>query len=88
MLIRVLGPVDVLDDQGDGVGVGGPLQIRLLVLLVVAGADRLSVDEAVTGLWPSGDLPEDPIGTVRTYVARLRRSLGGDAIVTVSGGAY
>ena len=47
MLIRVLGPVDVLDDEGDGVGVGGPLQIRLLVLLVVAGSDRLSVDEAM-----------------------------------------
>lgn len=85
MLIRVLGPVDVLDDEGDGVAVGGPLQTRLLVLLVVAGSERLSVDEAVAGLWPSGDLPEDPIGTVRTYVARLRRSLGGDAIVTVSG---
>jgi len=85
MQIRVLGPVDVVDDDGNAVALGGPTQVRILATLVAAAKQPVQIDSLVAHTWPAGQFPDNPIGTVRTYVARLRRLLGADAIETAPG---
>lgn len=85
MQIRVLGPVDVVDDEGNNVTLGGPTQVRVLAALVAAAPQHVAIDTLVAQLWPGEDAPDNPVGTVRTYVARLRRSLGPEAVVTAPG---
>ncbi|MGI9613993.1 MAG: winged helix-turn-helix domain-containing protein, partial [Acidimicrobiales bacterium] len=82
MQIRVLGPIDAIDDEGTNVPLGGPAQLRLLALLVAASPASIAVDDVVHELWADQERPDDPIGTVRTYVARLRRALGPEAVTT------
>ena len=85
MQIRVLGSIDAIDEEGDNVPLGGPAQRRLLALLVAAAPEPTAVDTLTQHLWVDDDRPDDPIRTVRTYVARLRRVLGPEAVVTTTG---
>ena len=69
----VLGPVRAW--RGDTeLDLGAPQQRALLVMLLLAEGHQVTLDELVSGLWED-DLPPAAIGTVRTYVSRLRRSL-------------
>ncbi len=83
MSVRVLGTVDVVDDAHTMLAIGGPIQARLLAVLVAKRPEAVSIDDLIAQVWlDDADLPDDPVGAVRTYVARLRRSLGPDTIVT------
>lgn len=57
----------------------------LLALLALAPGGPVPAGRLVDALW--GPVPPDhPSGALATYVGRLRRRLGGDAIATRSGG--
>ena len=84
MQVRVLGPIDAVDDEGTNISVGGSIPTRLLALLVATEGD-VSVDDLVVDLWPGDDRPNDPVASLRTYVARLRGSLGSESILTRTG---
>ena len=75
MEIQVLGPVE-LRDNGTEVPVGGPRQRRLLAALVVNAGKVVSVDRLIDAVWAGEEPPEQAANTMRTYVSRLRATLG------------
>ena len=85
MQARILGPVDVVDDEGTVVPLRGPMPTRLLALLIAAKPSSVSVEELIARLWEGVDLPEDSVASLRTYVARVRSVLGSESIITGSG---
>ncbi|MFW6694440.1 BTAD domain-containing putative transcriptional regulator [Streptomyces sp. MAR4 CNX-425] len=73
----LLGPVRVRRG-GELLGVGSPQQRAVLAVLLLRGGRHVGVEELVDAVWGE-DPPRDAVGTVRTYVSRLRRALGADA---------
>jgi DNA-binding SARP family transcriptional activator len=72
---RLLGPLEVVDDDGRRIDVGGRQPRILLAVLLVAGGRRVTVDALADAIW-SGEPPASATGTVQSYVSRLRRRLG------------
>jgi predicted ATPase/DNA-binding SARP family transcriptional activator len=69
----ILGPLEVVDEDGAPCAPSARRQRRLLLALLVAGGDSLSVDQLVAAVWSEeAELPRNPSPTVRTYLARLR----------------
>nr|WP_260329192.1 BTAD domain-containing putative transcriptional regulator [Actinoplanes lutulentus] len=84
----VLGPVRAWR-AGSELDPGPPQQRAVLAMLLLRGGAWVELDDLVAGLW--GDQPPArAIGTLRTYISRLRRLLSadrsGDLIVTTDGG--
>ena len=69
----VLGPVVAWDDAGDMIALRGPRHRAVLARLIIARGRVVPVTRLVDDLW--ADPPADAIGTVRTFVAALRRAL-------------
>jgi DNA-binding SARP family transcriptional activator/tetratricopeptide (TPR) repeat protein len=84
--IGVLGPLEVVRD-GERVDLPAGQMRTLLAALLVPSGHVVSVDVLAHRLWPD-QLPVRARAAVHTYVARLRRRLGRDAIHTGSGGGY
>ena len=79
----VLGDLQVLRD-GVPVDLGSPLQRALLGLLATERGRTVSTDRIVEELW--GQPGPGRASSVQTYVSRLRRVLGGEAVVRVGPG--
>lgn len=72
---RVLGSLEVLDDQGAPVGVRG-LRRRALLLRLLIDANRVVPSDAlIEDVW-SGRPPNDAVGTLQSHISLLRRLLG------------
>ncbi len=85
MRILLLGPVTAVDQNGCEVRLGGPQQRRLVAALAADLGRPLSPDRLVDILW--GDsAPSDASSTLQTYVSRLRREVGRDAVVSSDAG--
>ena len=70
------------------VDLGSRQQRALLAVLLLREGRPLPVDEAARELW-GDDVPRGAAGTIRTYVYRLRRILGGGpGLITAAGGGY
>jgi len=82
--LRLLGPVEAFLD-GEVVPLGGRRQRALLALLLVARGQPLATGELADELW-QGRPPQGFQKTLRSYVSRLRRTLG-DHVALVGGGA-
>ena len=78
-LIRVLGPIDL--QTPSGVQPIGSRHCRaLLGALVLSGGQVVSIDRLRAALW--GDAPpKSADNSLQTYVSRLRRLVGSDALV-------
>ncbi|MGW0906252.1 BTAD domain-containing putative transcriptional regulator [Streptomyces sp. NPDC002853] len=72
----VLGPVTAWDGDGGAVALRGPRHRAVLSRLIVARRRVVPVARLVDDLWV--DPPQDAVGTVRTFVAALRRALEPD----------
>ncbi len=83
MEYRVLGSLEVLDDSGRPLSLGGTRQQTVLGSLLLHAGSTVSLDRLVEEVWESP--PETAAKTVQVYVSRLRRLLPG-AIETRSGG--
>lgn len=83
--VDVLGPLRAQGPAGEDLTPAGPLQRRLLALLVLRRGLVVSSGTAVEALWP-GDLPRDPAGALQNHVSRLRAALPPDAIASVGDG--
>ncbi len=79
VLIRVLGPLDILAGERRRT-LGSPRQRQLLAQLVVHAGHVVAVDALVDGLW-GGAPPRTAAHTVQGLVSRLRTALGPGAIV-------
>jgi DNA-binding SARP family transcriptional activator len=82
--VDVLGPLAV-SLHGRPVAVTAGRLRTLLVMLALSVGEPVSVDRLTTALW-GDDLPDDPKGSIQTYVTRLRAALGSDAIGITSAG--
>ena len=88
MRICVLGDIRA-SMEGGPVLISNERQQRILAALLMAGPGGLSVDSLEAKGWDEGEEPPDPVSSLRTYVNRLRNSIGdgsADLIATRPGG--
>jgi hypothetical protein len=76
--VKVLGPIEVTDAEGRPVLAGSQRRRELLGRLVAAGGRAVPLSVLVDDLWE--DPPPAAAGTVRTFVAELRRALEPDRL--------
>jgi predicted ATPase/DNA-binding SARP family transcriptional activator len=82
--LRILGPFEVLDDDGAPVDVGGSRPQALLIDLALAEGHPVPADRLLDDVW-SGD-PAPARNRLQVQVSRLRRALGEERITTRGGG--
>ncbi|MEU6419261.1 AfsR/SARP family transcriptional regulator [Streptomyces spiralis] len=76
IFVEVLGPIEVTDSEGRPVAVGSRRRRELLGRLVAAGGRVVPLPVLVDDLWE--EPPPTAAGTIRTFVAELRRALEPD----------
>lgn len=83
MQFRILGPVEVLDDAGTPVAIGGVRERALLALLLLFANEVVSSERLVDQVW--GVRRSDGVlHALRVHISRLRRALrsaGGDNLL-------
>jgi DNA-binding SARP family transcriptional activator len=78
---RILGPLEVVDDEGVVVDLGGPRQRALLAALLVRANSIVSTERLIDELW--GETPPRTVATaLHNAVSQLRRLLGAETLVT------
>src|SRR3954453_21757619 len=74
MRLSLLGPTELVDDDGSVRSAGAPKQ-RVLLTALAMSADRVvSVDALTERVWPEG-APASAHGSLQVYVSNLRRLL-------------
>jgi len=68
---RILGPVEVVDDDGRTVDLGGLRERSLLARLLLSANRVVAADALAQDLW-AGAPPAKYLATLRVYVWRLR----------------
>ena len=85
--VRLLGPVDVIDDDGVVHTPGSPLRCTLLALLALQRCTAVDTEALLDRIW-DGQPPPSGRRALRFHISRLRSEVGiADLIVTV-GSAY
>ena len=84
MHYRVLGSLEVLDDSGRRLPLGGTRQQTVLGSLLLRAGRTVPLERLVDELWDTP--PQTASKTVQVYVSRLRRLLTPGAIESRSGG--
>ncbi len=75
MDFRILGPLEVLDDERL-LDVGGGKQRSVLALLLLHANEVVSSDRLIDELWP-GEPPASAAKIIQAHVSRLRKALDG-----------
>ena len=83
MEIRVLGPFEMVTDDGQLLDVGGHLPQALLVALALAEGRLVPADQLLDQVWP-GDGRGDR-NRLHVHISRLRKMLGSDLILSRAG---
>jgi DNA-binding SARP family transcriptional activator len=73
LTVHVLGPVEVRRD-GVALDLGGPQQRAVIAHLAIDVGRVVSVERLIDRLWGE-DPPRTPLGTLQSYVSRLRRAI-------------
>jgi predicted ATPase/DNA-binding SARP family transcriptional activator len=85
--IRLLGPVEVLGDNGEEHRLASSRQRLLLAGLAAHAGDVVTADALIELLW--GDcLPSHPLAALQSQVSRLRSRLGPSVPIVMVGGGY
>ena len=84
MEFRILGPLDVVEN-GTSLPLGGPRQRALLALLLLRANEPVSTDRLIDELW-GADSPASGPTAVQNQIARLRKVLGADRVLTTQAG--
>jgi predicted ATPase/DNA-binding SARP family transcriptional activator len=85
MEFRVLGPLEVLADDGAPVRIGGKRPRALLALLLLHANQPVSTDRLIDGIWGESP-PASAAGALQVHVSALRKAIGAERIVTRSPG--
>jgi DNA-binding SARP family transcriptional activator len=71
---RILGPLEVLDNRGLPLPLGGAKQRALLAVLLLQAGEAVSADRLIDELWGE-DPPKSARSVLQVYVANLRKVL-------------
>ena len=74
MQFRMLGPLEVVGDDGEPIEVRGAKLKGLLVLLALRAGDVVPVGQVVEDLWGDREV-RDPANAVQVLVSKLRKAL-------------
>jgi len=85
MQFRILGPLDVLGEDGLPVPLGGPRPRALLALLLLQPNRIVSTDRLIDGIWGESP-PASAQNALQVHVHALRNVLGADRLETRSPG--
>jgi YVTN family beta-propeller protein len=85
MRFGILGPLEVTDDQGRELAMGGHKQRAVLAILLLHANEVVSSERLIDELW-GGRPPSTALKTVRVYVSNLRKALGDGRLATRGGG--
>src|ERR687891_1398497 len=85
MRFRVLGAVELVDDDGTACAIRSANQRTVLAVLLAQRGQVVSLDALVDALWGETP-PASAVPTLRTYVSRLRAHLG--AALASRGGGF
>jgi predicted ATPase/DNA-binding SARP family transcriptional activator len=92
MRFGILGPLQVIGDDGRELAVGGRMPRAVLALLLLRANEVVSSDQLVEELW-AGAPPASGAKGLHVHVSRLRRALAaghsdpdGERLVTIAGG--
>jgi YVTN family beta-propeller protein len=75
MEFRLLGPLEVLGDDGAAIDLGGRQQRLLVAVLLLHANEVVSVDRLVDALWRDQP-PASAVKSVQAQISRLRRAFG------------
>ena len=85
MEFRLLGPLEVIGDDGLPVALGGPRPRALLARLLLEPNRVVSTDRLIDGVWGESP-PASAQNALQVHVHALRGALGADRIVTKAPG--
>lgn len=85
VLVRLLGPVDVLDDSGRTRVPQSPIRRTLLALLATASGQPVDAAALLERAW-AGNPPASGRRALRFHISRLREEVGDGVVRTVPGG--
>ncbi|MEV5976042.1 BTAD domain-containing putative transcriptional regulator [Streptomyces sp. NPDC052114] len=85
MRYRLLGPTRATRPDGTPIPLGGPRLRALLTALALHPDRTVPAPTLVDEVWGT-EPPADATGALQALVARLRRTLGADAVVSADGG--
>jgi DNA-binding SARP family transcriptional activator len=79
----ILGPLEVRQDGGEAMALGGPRQRALLAILALNVNQVVPTERLIDGLWGERP-PATSVHTVQVFVSRLRRAMApvSDRVVT------
>src|ERR1044071_6585811 len=87
MQFRILGEVQVQEDDGADVALGGRKPRAVLAVLQLHANRPAPTDRLAQALWGE-DAPADSVRTVQVHVSRLRKALGGGTRLTSTRSGY
>jgi DNA-binding SARP family transcriptional activator/streptogramin lyase len=85
MEFRILGPLEVVDDEGRTVPLGGARQRALLGALLLRANEVVLLDELMEDVW-GARLPTTGSKAIQVAVSQLRKALGNGMLETRPGG--
>ncbi|MGI5519979.1 BTAD domain-containing putative transcriptional regulator [Micromonospora sp. CA-259024] len=87
MRVRILGPLEVMAQDGASVEIGGARLRTLLIRLALEAGRVVAVESLVDALWPDGP-PADPANALQSLISRLRRALPDAAALRSAADGY
>ena len=85
MRFGILGPLEVCDEGGTPVVLGGPRPRALLAMLLLHPNQAVSTDRLIDAIW-GDEPPASAQNALQVHVHALRSALGADRIVTLAPG--
>jgi predicted ATPase/DNA-binding SARP family transcriptional activator len=85
MQFRILGPLEVVSEDGRTLDLGGRRPRALLAALLLEPNRAVSVDRLLDAVW-AGSPPASGAGALQVHVHALRKALGAERVVTRSPG--
>ena len=87
MHFGILGPLEVADEGGRELPLGGHTQRSVLAILLLHANEVVSRDRLIEQLW-SGRPPASAATSLHAHISRLRRALREDRRILTTGGGY
>ncbi len=87
MRFGILGPLEVADEGGRELLLGGHTQRSVLAILLLHANEVVARDRLIEELW-SGQPPASAATSLQAHISRLRRALREDRRILTTGGGY